>query len=106
MRSAMSRRTVRTMCPMNCHPTYCGMVVEVEGDRVVSIKGDKDNPDSHGFLCIRGQSAIEIVDSPERILRPRMRRAEAEAQRHTSPLPHAAPQPSASGSLSAATETG
>jgi hypothetical protein len=23
-------RTVRTMCPMSCHPTLCGMVVEVE----------------------------------------------------------------------------
>ncbi len=21
----VTRRVVRTMCPMNCHPTYCGM---------------------------------------------------------------------------------
>jgi anaerobic selenocysteine-containing dehydrogenase len=71
--SGSARRTVRTMCPMNCHPTYCGMVVEVEGDRLVSIRGDKDNPDSHGFLCIRGRSAGEILDNPDRILVPRMR---------------------------------
>ena len=67
------RRTVRTMCPMNCNPTYCGMSVEVEGERVLSIRGDKDNPDSRGFLCIRGQAADEIIDNPLRILRPRLR---------------------------------
>ena len=25
-----NRRTARTMCPMNCHPTFCGMLVTVE----------------------------------------------------------------------------
>jgi len=69
----MSRRTVRTMCPMNCHPTYCGMVVDIEDDRVVAIHGDPDNPDSRGFLCVRGRAAGEIVDNPHRLLRPRLR---------------------------------
>ena len=27
---------VRTMCPMNCHPTLCGMLVEIEDGRVRS----------------------------------------------------------------------
>src|SRR5689334_23234784 len=66
-------RTLRTMCPMNCHPTYCGMVVEIEDGRVASIRGDKDNPDSRGFLCIRGRASAEIVDNPARILHPRIR---------------------------------
>ncbi len=69
----MSRRTVRTMCPMNCHPTYCGMVVEIEGDQVVAIRGDRENPDSRGFLCVRGHAAGEIVDNPNRLLHPRVR---------------------------------
>lgn len=68
------RRTLRTMCPMNCHPTYCGMVVEIADDRVQSITGDKENPDSRGFLCVRGRSAIEIVDNPRRIRTPKVRR--------------------------------
>ncbi|HZQ38128.1 MAG TPA: hypothetical protein VFD32_19520, partial [Dehalococcoidia bacterium] len=66
-------RSVRTMCPMNCNPTYCGMVVEVQDDRVLAIRGDNENPDSRGFLCIRGQAAGEIVDNPLRILHPRLR---------------------------------
>jgi anaerobic selenocysteine-containing dehydrogenase len=69
----MSRRTFRTMCPMNCHPTYCGMVVELEDDRVVAIRGDRENPDSRGFLCVRGRAAGEIVDNPDRLLHPCVR---------------------------------
>ncbi|HEY7295504.1 MAG TPA: molybdopterin-dependent oxidoreductase [Dehalococcoidia bacterium] len=77
-----SIRSVRTMCPMNCNPTYCGMIVEVEDDRVVSIRGDRENPDSRGFLCIRGQAAGEIVDNPLRVLQPRLRdRREPDAWR-------------------------
>ena len=45
---------VRTMCPMNCYPTLCGMLVEIEDGCVLSVKGDLDNPDSWGFLCVRG----------------------------------------------------
>ncbi len=67
------RHTVRTMCPMNCHPTLCGMVVEVEDGRLLSVRGDPDNPDSQGFLCIRGQAAREIIGNPRRLLHPLVR---------------------------------
>lgn len=66
--------TVKTMCPMNCHPTLCGMEVEVTGDGV-RIQGDPDNPDSRGNLCIRGKAAHEIVGNPERLLTPLIREA-------------------------------
>ena len=65
--------TTRTMCPMNCHPTLCGMLVEVEENKVVSVRGDPDNPDSRGFLCIRGQAAREVFDNPGRLLHPLVR---------------------------------
>src|SRR5918911_2969593 len=68
-------RTVRTMCPMNCHPTLCGMLVEVEDGRVKAVRGDPENPDSRGFLCIRGQAAREIPHNPQRLLHP-LRRTE------------------------------
>ncbi|MGE5337112.1 MAG: molybdopterin-containing oxidoreductase family protein, partial [Gemmatimonadota bacterium] len=61
---------VRTMCPMNCHPTLCGMLAEIRDGRVVGVTGDDANPDSRGFLCIRGQAAREIFDNPARLLRP------------------------------------
>jgi anaerobic selenocysteine-containing dehydrogenase len=68
----------RTMCPMNCHPTLCGMLVEVEDGRLLAVRGDPDNPDSRGFLCVRGQASREIIGNPDRLLHPliRVRRGE------------------------------
>jgi anaerobic selenocysteine-containing dehydrogenase len=37
------------------------------------VRGDPDNPDSHGFLCVRGQASREIVDNPRRLLHPLVR---------------------------------
>src|SRR5438132_12914701 len=66
-------RLVRTMCPMNCHPTLCGMLVEIEDGRLLGVRGDPDNPDSRGFLCIRGQASREIIGNPRRLLHPLVR---------------------------------
>jgi len=71
--SAVEAKLVRTMCPMNCHPTFCGMQVEVEGGRLKALAGDKDNPDSAGFLCVRGRATAEIFGNPKRLLYPQIR---------------------------------
>ncbi len=64
---------IPTMCPMNCHPTLCGMVAEVGDGKLVKITGNKDHPDSQGFLCVRGQAAAEIIGNPKRVLKPMVR---------------------------------
>lgn len=70
----MTTHTVRTMCPMNCHPTFCGMLVEVtDKGHVLGVKGDPDNPDSRGFLCIRGRAAVEIPHNGLRLTQPLVR---------------------------------
>jgi len=61
------------MCPMNCHPTLCGMLVDVEEGRLLGVAGDPDNPDSRGFLCVRGQASREIIGNPQRLLYPQVR---------------------------------
>jgi len=66
--------TFRTMCPMNCHPTLCGMLVTVDEEKLVSITGDDTNPDSQGFLCMRGKAAHEIVGNDRRLLKPLIRK--------------------------------
>lgn len=65
-----ANRSFKSMCPMNCHPTLCGMVVEVGDDGLVGITGDSDNPDSRGGLCMRGKAAHEIVGNARRLLHP------------------------------------
>ncbi|UCE31951.1 MAG: molybdopterin-dependent oxidoreductase [Burkholderiales bacterium] len=82
--SIPSSVTVRTMCPMNCHPTLCGMLVEVDDGRVLDVRGDPDNPDSRGFLCIRGQAAREVIGNPNRLLYPLVRDKRTDAFRRTS----------------------
>ena len=49
------------------------MLVEIEDGRVLSVKSDPDNPDSQGFLCIRGQASREIIGNSERLLHPMVR---------------------------------
>jgi anaerobic selenocysteine-containing dehydrogenase len=61
------------MCPMSCHPTLCGMLAEVRDGKLVGVKGDEANPDSQGFLCIRGLASREIIDNPARLLHPLIR---------------------------------
>ena len=64
-----------TMCPMNCHPTLCGMTVEVAVGKLMHTWGDKDNPDSQGFLCVRGRAAREIIGNDQRLLYPLVRKS-------------------------------
>lgn len=60
----------KTMCPMNCHPTLCGMAVTVTDGQVRAIAGDSANPDSQGFLCMRGKATPEILNNDQRLLAP------------------------------------
>jgi len=69
----MASSIVRTMCPMSCHPTLCGMLAEVRDGQLLGVRGDPDNPDSRGFLCVRGQASREIIGNPARLLHPLVR---------------------------------
>lgn len=44
---------VRTMCPMHCHPTLCGMLVEVEDGRA---------RDGGGGALGRGHSRVNFSE--------------------------------------------
>jgi anaerobic selenocysteine-containing dehydrogenase len=51
------------------------MDVSVVDGQLGSITGDVTNPDSQGFLCMRGKAAHEIVGNQARILSPMVRAA-------------------------------
>ena len=63
------RRTVRTVCPRNCYCT-CGMLVTVEGGRIVRIEGDPKNPATGGHVCLKGLSYARRISTDQRILTP------------------------------------
>jgi anaerobic selenocysteine-containing dehydrogenase len=57
------------------------MLAEVQDGKLLGVKGDPGNPDSQGFLCIRGQAAPEIFDNPARLLHPLVRDRRGDAFR-------------------------
>jgi anaerobic selenocysteine-containing dehydrogenase len=48
--------------------------VTVDGERVVSVKGDPQHPASHGYTCAKGRSLGHWHHHPTRIRHPRVRR--------------------------------
>jgi anaerobic selenocysteine-containing dehydrogenase len=50
---------------------HCGILVEVEHNRVIRISGDPDNPASEGYLCPKGAAFPDrFHHSPDRVLTP------------------------------------
>jgi anaerobic selenocysteine-containing dehydrogenase len=48
----------------------CGLVIEHDGNAVISIKGDKEDPFSKGFICPKGVALQDIYQDPDRLKRP------------------------------------
>jgi anaerobic selenocysteine-containing dehydrogenase len=51
----------------------CGILVDVEGDEVVRVRGDQDHPLSHGYTCAKGRALPQLHHHPDRIERPQLR---------------------------------
>jgi anaerobic selenocysteine-containing dehydrogenase len=52
----------------------CGLAVSVEGDQVVSIRGDEDDVFSHGHICPKAVALKDLHEDPDRLRRPLVRR--------------------------------
>jgi len=55
-----------------CHlcEAVCGLVIETEGEQVISIKGDKKDPLSRGHICPKAVALKDIHEDPDRLRRP------------------------------------
>jgi anaerobic selenocysteine-containing dehydrogenase len=62
------RRTVHRVCPF-CEAT-CGLSLEVEGETIVSARGDAHDPFSRGFICPKAYGLKELHHDPDRLRRP------------------------------------
>ncbi len=63
--------TVRSFCRV-C-TSVCGILVDIDGDRVVAVHGDGEHPFSHGYTCPKGRALPQIHHHPDRLERPQMR---------------------------------
>lgn len=53
---------------------FCGTIVTIEGDRILRVRGDRDDPLSRGYACFKGLQAADQHHGPGRLLRPLMRK--------------------------------
>jgi anaerobic selenocysteine-containing dehydrogenase len=67
----MSARVHYRSC--NLCEAMCGVRIEVEGERVTSIRGDEHDPLSHGYICPKAAALKELHEDPDRLRHP-MRR--------------------------------
>jgi anaerobic selenocysteine-containing dehydrogenase len=65
-----------------CHlcEAICGVVIETEGDTIVSIKGDKNDPLSRGHICPKAVALKDIHEDPDRLRRPVKRVTDAHGE--------------------------
>jgi anaerobic selenocysteine-containing dehydrogenase len=67
-------KTIRAVCPHDC-PDTCAMLVEVDDNgRAVRVKGDPENPYTHGGLCVKVNHYERRTYHQNRLLYP-MKRA-------------------------------
>ena len=65
------RHTVCRICQV-----ACDLIVNLEDGEIRSIHGNKDNPVYHGFSCIKGRSAGDLLTLPSRLLHSQERQAD------------------------------
>ena len=58
-------------CPL-CEAA-CGILVEVDGQRIRSIRGDDDDPLSRGYVCPKAAALADLHDDPDRVRAPLIR---------------------------------
>ncbi len=58
-----------------CHicEANCGLLIETDGRRVVSIRGDADDPISRGHICPKGNAIADLEADPDRLTGPMKR---------------------------------
>jgi len=66
--------TAIATCPL-CEAT-CGIAVDVEGGKIVGVRGDPEDPLSHGYVCPKAMALVDLHDDPDRIRAPMRRRGD------------------------------
>lgn len=61
-------KSVNTFCRI-CEP-LCPLIADVDGDRVVKLRPNRDHPVYRGFCCNKGLTMNEVHVDPDRLMRP------------------------------------
>jgi anaerobic selenocysteine-containing dehydrogenase len=66
-------RRVCTLCEANC-----GLVFEVDGNAIRSVRPDREDPFSNGYACPKGMAIAALHDDPDRLRQPMRRRPDGD----------------------------
>ena len=66
--------TVKPTCAL-C-PSGCGLEVRVVDGKAVKVEGSALHPLNQGVCCLKGQTSLEMLYSPERLEHPRLQMGE------------------------------
>jgi formate dehydrogenase major subunit len=61
-------REVQTTC-VYCG-VGCGIYLSVAGDKVVSVRGDRERPTNEGSLCVKGRYGFGFINHSDRLTKP------------------------------------
>ncbi|MCG8591950.1 MAG: molybdopterin-dependent oxidoreductase [Proteobacteria bacterium] len=62
------KREIPTFCRV-CEPS-CGLVAQVEDERLVGLAPDRDHPVTKGFACHKGLAGLDVHRDPDRLNHP------------------------------------
>ncbi len=79
MEGMTTTREQVTFCRI-CEP-FCGMIATVEGDKLVSLRPDKDHLLSQGYACPKGLAYPKLQNDPDRVLYPMKRQPDGSFER-------------------------
>ncbi|WP_302682632.1 molybdopterin-containing oxidoreductase family protein [Veillonella parvula] len=62
----------KSVCPYDC-PDACGLIVSVDDNKVISVRGDRDHAFTRGTLCPKMAHYEKVIHSPLRLKSPMKR---------------------------------
>ncbi|QJD57864.1 molybdopterin-dependent oxidoreductase [Pseudomonas sp. gcc21] len=77
IRDARAREAEQARMPVKTHhractlcEAMCGVVIKTQGEQILSIAGDPDDPHSLGHICPKGYSLQDLHTDPDRLRTP------------------------------------
>ena len=67
----MAVKEIKTYCRVCI--SSCGIIVDVDGDKVLRVRGDRGHPLTRGYTCSKGRALPHHHHHPRRLERPQMR---------------------------------
>jgi anaerobic selenocysteine-containing dehydrogenase len=58
-------KVIRTVCQAS--HIECGVLVHVEDGKITKIRGDRDHPDTGGYVCVKARAQADFLHHPDRL---------------------------------------